>query len=61
MTFDFRSYLTPSLRSLAWRTHQLDGKLLLFERDSGLNLLMKGEETTQFRQVAPCTLLIAVT
>ncbi len=57
----FAPYVPPPLRALSWRAHPLDGKLLLFERDSGLNMLLEGEETAQLRRVAPRTLLIAVT
>jgi MoaA/NifB/PqqE/SkfB family radical SAM enzyme len=39
----------------------MDGKLLLFERDTGLNILMEGEEVAHLRRAAPRTLLIAVT
>lgn len=58
---DFHTYLLPPLRTLPWRPHPLDGKLLLFERDMGLNLLMEGEETAHLQRTAPRTLLIAVT
>ncbi len=54
-------YLPPVLRHLPWQTHPLDGSLLLFERDSGLNVLLEGEETAHLERVAPRTLLIAVT
>ncbi len=54
-------YLPPPLRGLPWRPHPLDGKLLLFERSTGLNVLLEGEETAGFRRAAPRTLLIAVT
>jgi MoaA/NifB/PqqE/SkfB family radical SAM enzyme len=57
----FTSYLPPRLRSLPWRAHPLDGKLLLFERNTGLNVLLQGDETQYLRRVAPRTLLIAVT
>jgi hypothetical protein len=59
--FDYLPYLPESLRHLRWRAHPLDGKLLLFERDSGLNVLLEGEETIHLQRVAPRTLLIAVT
>lgn len=58
---DYRSYLPPPLRNLSWRAHPLDGKLLLFERDTGLNALFEGEETAHLERIAPRTLLIAVT
>src|SRR5689334_20086097 len=58
---DYISYLPPQLRNLPWREHPLDGKLLLFERNSGLNVLLEGEETSHFQRSAPRTLLIAVT
>lgn len=54
-------FLPSSLQNLTWRTHPLDGKLLLFERDTGLNVLLEGEETQHLRRIAPRTLLIAVT
>jgi MoaA/NifB/PqqE/SkfB family radical SAM enzyme len=54
-------YLPPRLRGLDWQVHPLDGALLLFERDSGLNILLEGEETTRLQRIAPRTLLIAVT
>lgn len=57
----FLAYLPPEMRALPWRAHPLDGKLLLFERDTGLNVLLEGEETAQFRRIAPRALLIAVT
>lgn len=34
---DFKIYLPPPLRDLKWQAHPLDGKLLLFERDTGLS------------------------
>ena len=57
----YRRYLPPSLQSLPWQTHPLDGKLLLFDRDSGLNILLEGDEVAHLRRVAPRTLLIGVT
>lgn len=57
----YLNFLPPPLRHLPWRGHALDGKLLLFERDSGLNVLLEGDETAHFQRVAPRTLLIAVT
>lgn len=54
-------YLPQPLQSLTWRAYPLDGKLLLFERDSGLNVLLEGDETQHFQRLAPRTLLIAVT
>lgn len=53
--------LPPQLRAYPWRMHPLDGKLLLFERNSGLNVLLEGEETAHLRRRAPRTLMIAVT
>ncbi|HEY1015558.1 MAG TPA: radical SAM protein, partial [Herpetosiphonaceae bacterium] len=53
--------LPPPLRPLAWRAHPLDGKLLLFERERGLNVLLEGPETAVFVRQAPRSLLIAVT
>lgn len=57
----YLAYLPPEMRRLRWRAHPLDGKLLLFERDMGLNVLLEGEETAHFERVAPRSLLIAVT
>jgi MoaA/NifB/PqqE/SkfB family radical SAM enzyme len=57
----YTPYLPPPLRDLPWVAHPLDGKLLLFERDSGLNVLLEGEETAHLHRVAPRTLLIGVT
>ncbi len=58
---EYLPFLPPALRSLNWRPHPRDGKLLLFERDSGLNILLEGDETSHLRQLAPRNLLIAVT
>ncbi len=57
----FTPYLPPHFRSLPWRAHPLDGKLLLFERNTGLNVLLEGDKTQYLRRVAPRALLIAVT
>ena len=57
----YTSLIPPALRHLPWRAHPLDGKLLLFERDTGLNALLEGEETAHLQRHAPRTLLIAVT
>jgi MoaA/NifB/PqqE/SkfB family radical SAM enzyme len=57
----YKQYLPPSLRNLAWRAHLLEQKLLLFERNTGMNVLLEGKETAHLRRVAPRTLLIAVT
>ncbi|MBN1311545.1 MAG: radical SAM protein [Anaerolineae bacterium] len=57
----YRRYLPPPLQSLPWRAHPLDGKLLLFERDNGLNVLLEGDEVAHLRRAAPRTLLIGVT
>jgi MoaA/NifB/PqqE/SkfB family radical SAM enzyme len=57
----FIPYLPVELREIAWRAFPFDGKLLLFDRDSGLNVLMEGDETRHVQQIAPRTLLIAVT
>jgi MoaA/NifB/PqqE/SkfB family radical SAM enzyme len=57
----FLPFLPPQLRSLQWQGHPLDGKLLLFERDHGLNILLEGEETAHFERLAPRSLLIAIT
>ena len=57
----YQTFLPPPLRSLNWQPRPLDGALLLFERDTGLNIKLEGEETAHLEQVAPRTLLIAVT
>src|SRR5689334_20210323 len=57
----YSDYLPPALREIDWQMHPLDGGLLLFNRDTGLNIKMEGEETAELRRVAPRTLLIAVT
>lgn len=57
----YTDYLPPELQRLNWRVHPQDGKLLLFERDSGLNILLEGDETAHLTRTAPRTLLIAVT
>ncbi len=61
MSYDFVSFVPAELQHLMWRMHALDGKLLLFDRDTGLNVLLEGEETAHFRRIAPRSLLIAVT
>ncbi|MFN8373819.1 MAG: radical SAM protein [Anaerolineae bacterium] len=58
---DYRAFLPPPLHELNWRPHPLDGKLLLFERDSGLNILLEGEEVQHLQRLAPRTLLVAIT
>jgi sulfatase maturation enzyme AslB (radical SAM superfamily) len=57
----YRRFLPPPLQGLNWRAFPLDGKLLLFDRDSGLNVLLDGDETRHFQRIAPRALLIAVT
>lgn len=57
----FLEILPPSLRHVSWRMHPLDGKVLMFDRDTGLNILLEGDETAHFQRIAPRTLLIAVT
>lgn len=37
MENSFTHYLPPPLRDLNWQAHPLDGKLLLFERDTDLS------------------------
>ena len=58
---EYVHYLPPDLRAIPWRAHPLDGELLLFDRDSGLNVLLDGEGTAHLERVAPRTLLVAVT
>lgn len=57
----YKTYLPPELRGFNWQTHPLDGALLLFERDTGLNIKLEGQETAHLQRLAPHTLLIAVT
>lgn len=57
----FKHYLPPPLHLLSWRAHPLDGRLLLFDRDSGLNVLLEGDEVAGMTRVAPRALLVAVT
>jgi MoaA/NifB/PqqE/SkfB family radical SAM enzyme len=57
----FVRYLPGGMQTCDWRAFPLDGKLLLFDRDTGLNALLEGAETSHFRQIAPRCLLIAVT
>jgi MoaA/NifB/PqqE/SkfB family radical SAM enzyme len=57
----YRHFLPPDVRGLNWQAHPLDGKLLLFERDTGLNALLEGDETAHLTRIAPRTLLVAVT
>lgn len=59
--FDYRPFLPPGLRPINWRAHPLDGALLLFDRDTGLNVKLEGDETAHLRRVAPRTLLVGVT
>jgi MoaA/NifB/PqqE/SkfB family radical SAM enzyme len=58
---EFAHFLPPVLRAIGWRAHSLDRKLLLFDRDTGLNIQLEGEETQHLRRVAPRTLLVAIT
>lgn len=57
----FLMYLPPEMRQFNWQPHPLDRKLLLFNRDTGLNVLLEGDETAHLQRIAPRTLLIAVT
>ncbi|MBN1430411.1 MAG: radical SAM protein [Anaerolineae bacterium] len=57
----YRHYLPPFLQPLPWQAHPLDGKLLFFERDSGLNVLLESDKVAHLQRVAPRTLLIGVT
>ncbi len=53
------SSLPPSLAHL--RRFPLDGALLLFDRNSGLNALCDGPETVDLRQVAPRVVQFGIT
>lgn len=44
-----------------WRAWPTDGKLLLFDRDTGVNQLFSGKETAHFRQIAPRSIQLALT
>ena len=57
----YKQFLPPELHAVNWRLHPLDGALLLFDRDTGINVLLEGEETAPLQRVAPRTLLVAVT
>jgi MoaA/NifB/PqqE/SkfB family radical SAM enzyme len=61
LTETYLPYLPLELRGLSWQAHPLDGKLLLFERDHGLNALLEGDETAHLRRNAPRSLLVAIT
>jgi MoaA/NifB/PqqE/SkfB family radical SAM enzyme len=61
LTDEYRKYLPAPLRPLPWRAHPLDGKLLLFDRQTGLNILLEGDEVAEQKRIAPRNLLIAVT
>lgn len=39
--FDYRRFLPPTLRNNSFRCHPLEGKLLLFDRLSGINVLLE--------------------
>lgn len=51
----------PRFRNSSWKAHPLDGKLLLFNRQTGMNILIEGGETKHFQRIAPRTLQIALT
>jgi hypothetical protein len=51
--------LPPALAGL--RRFPLDGALLLFDRDSGLNALCDGPETAELRQIAPRVVQFGIT
>lgn len=57
----YERYMPPSLRSSSWKAHPLDEKLLLFNRQTGMNILIEGDETKHFKGFAPRTLQIAIT
>ena len=57
----YRDYLPPQLQKVNWKLHPLDGALLLFDRDTGINIKLEDYETSHLTRVAPRTLLIAVT
>lgn len=45
----------------SWRGHELDGRLLLFDRTSGTNVLLENERTKRHQRVAPRTVMLALT
>lgn len=49
------------VRSVASRWFPLDGKLLVFDRDTGENQLWAGQETAHLRQRAPRVLQVSIT
>ncbi len=44
-----------------WRALELDGEVLLFDRDTGTNMLIANERTRDLRRVAPRMLQVALT
>src|SRR5215813_3102257 len=46
---------------MAFRTFPLDGAMLLFDRDTGLNVLCDGPETEPLRQRAPRVVQFGIT
>ena len=57
----YERYMPLNLRNSSWKVHPLDGKMLLFNRQTGINILIEGDETKLFRRIAPRTLQIALT
>lgn len=51
----------PYARNVTLRPFTLDGALLMFDRDSGDNVLFEGEETAALRQRAPRSIQFAIT
>lgn len=50
---------SPSLRHMRWL--ELDGALLGFDRDSGRNVLLRGDETASCVQIAPRVVQMSLT
>jgi MoaA/NifB/PqqE/SkfB family radical SAM enzyme len=57
----YNEFIPAALRSWPHRKHLLDGKLLLFDRFTGTNILLEGNEFSGCTRQAPRTLLIAIT
>lgn len=57
----YNEFMPAALRSWPHRKHSLDGKLLLFDRYTGTNILLEGNEFSSCIRQAPRTLLIAIT
>jgi len=48
-------------RGKGWSNYYLDGRVLAFNRATGVNVLMSGDETAHVRQVAPRVMQVSLT